>query len=124
MMLNDIADWTVVFMPYPQYVRPEMIQECHHHKHQLQAPTIMASRTSYLNKVVISLDYIQIGNVVGQENDKMSIANGNDGNKFTIPNCKVISVDKTDTKNLIVDIAYQEAGRYKIVELQNMVEFF
>jgi hypothetical protein len=84
----------------------------------------MASRTWYINKVVISLDYIQIGNVVGEENDKMIIANGNDGNKFTIPYCKVISVDKTDTKNLIVDIAYQEAGRYKIVELQNMVEFF
>ena len=45
------------------------------------------------------------------------------GNKFTIPDCKVISVDKTGTKNLIVDIVYQEAGRYKIVEQQNMVEF-
>ncbi|CAN5303310.1 hypothetical protein BH18THE2_BH18THE2_26020 [soil metagenome] len=42
-----------------------MIQECHDHKQQLQAPTIMTSRTSYLNKVVVSLDYIQIGNVVG-----------------------------------------------------------
>lgn len=98
-----------------------MIQECHHHKRQLQAPTIMTSRTTNLDKVVISLDYKQIGNVVGEENDKMMITNGNDGNKFTIPNCKVISVDKTDTKNLIVDIAYQEAGRYKIVEFQNMV---
>ncbi len=86
-----------------------MIQQCHHHKHQLQAPTIKTS---------------QIGNVVGEENDKMMITNGNDGNKFTIPNCKVISVDKTDTKNLIVDIAYQGARRYKIVELQIMVEFF
>lgn len=84
----------------------------------------MTSRTSYLNKVVVSLDYIQIGNVVGEENDKMMMTNGNDGNKFTIPNCKVISVDKTYTKNLIVDIAYQEARRYKIVELQKMVEFF
>ena len=44
------------------------------------------------------------------------ITNGNDGNKFTIPDCKVISVDKTGIKNLIVDIVYQEAGRYKIVE--------
>ena len=84
----------------------------------------MTSRTSYLNKVVVSLDYIQIGNVVGEENDKMMMTNGNDGNKFTIPNCKVISVDKTYTKNLIVGIAYQEARRYKIVELQKMVEFF
>jgi hypothetical protein len=46
----------------------------------------------------------------------MMIANGNDGNKFTIPDCKVISVDKTGTKNLIVDIVYQETGGYKIVE--------
>ena len=96
-----------------------MIQECHHHKQQLHAPTIMTSRTtssSCLDKVVIFLDYIQIGNIVGEENDKMIITNGNDGNKFTIPDCKVISVDKIGTKNLIVDIVYQEAGRYKIVE--------
>jgi hypothetical protein len=46
----------------------------------------------------------------------MMIANGNDGNKFTIPDCKVISVDKIGTKNLIVDIVYQETGGYKIVE--------
>jgi hypothetical protein len=51
-----------------------------------------------------------------EENDKMMITKGNDGNKFTIPYCKLISVDKTGTKNLIVDIVYQEAGRYKIVE--------
>jgi hypothetical protein len=79
----------------------------------------MTSRTtssSCLNKVVISLDYIQIGNIVGKENDKMMIANGNDGNKFTIPDCKVISVDKTGIKNLIVDIVYQETGGYEIVE--------
>jgi hypothetical protein len=96
-----------------------MIQECHHHKQQPQAPTIMTSRTtssSCLDKVVIFLDYIQIGNIVWEENDKMIITNGNDGNKFTIPDCKVISVDKTGTKNLIVDIVYQEAARYKIVE--------
>jgi hypothetical protein len=53
---------------------------------------------------------------VVEENDKMMITKGNDGNKFTIPYCKLISVDKTGTKNLIVDIVYQEAGRYKIVE--------
>jgi hypothetical protein len=79
----------------------------------------MTSRTtssSCLDKVVIFLDYIQIGNIVGEENDKVIITNGNDGNKFTIPDCKVISVDKIGTKNPIVDIVYQEAGRYKIVE--------
>ena len=70
----------------------------------------------------ISLPKIEIDSIclllqkVVEENDKMMITNGNDGNKFTIPNCKVISVDKTGTKNLIVDIVYQEAGRYKIVE--------
>jgi hypothetical protein len=53
---------------------------------------------------------------VVEENVNMVITNGNDGNKFTIPDCKLISVDKTGTKNLIVHILYQEAGRYKIVE--------
>ena len=37
-------------------------------------------------------------------------------NKFSIPNCKVISVDKTDANSLIVDLEYQEAGRYRLVE--------
>jgi hypothetical protein len=41
----------------------------------------------------------------------------NNGNRFTIPSCKVISVDKTDTNNIIiVDIEYQEVKRYRIVE--------
>ena len=50
----------------------------------------------YLNKAVISLDYIQIGNVVDEENNKLLIIDSNYGNKFSIPSCKVISVDKTD----------------------------
>jgi hypothetical protein len=78
--------------------------------------TLTTIRSSYLDKVVISLDYIQIGNVVGEENDKMTIMDSNDGNKFTIPSCKVISVDKTDTNNIIIDIEYQEVKRYRIVE--------
>jgi hypothetical protein len=102
-------------MHYPQNEKLEMIQEYH----AKQAPTIIASKTSpssYLNKAVISLDYIQMGNVVREENDKTMIINDNGGNKFSIPSCKVISVDNTETNNLIVDIDYQEAGRYRIVE--------
>jgi hypothetical protein len=37
-------------------------------------------------------------------------------NKFSIPSRKVISIDKTDANSLIVDLEYQEAGRYRIVE--------
>ena len=70
----------------------------------------------YLNKAVISLDYIQIGNVVDEENNKLLIIDSNFGNKFSIPSCKVISVDKTDANSLIVDLEYQEAGRFRIVE--------
>ena len=70
----------------------------------------------YLNKAVISLDYIQIGNVVDEENNKLLIIDSNYGNKFSIPSCKVISVDKTDADSLIADLEYQEAGRYRIVE--------
>jgi hypothetical protein len=70
----------------------------------------------YLNKAVISLDYIQIGNLVNEENDTLLIIDSNYTNKFSIPSCKVISVDKTDANSLIVDLEYQEAGRYRIVE--------
>jgi hypothetical protein len=95
-----------------------MTQE-YYHSQQLQEPIITTSTTfplSYLNKAVISLDYIQIGDVVNEENDKLLIFDSNYGNKFSIPSCKVISVDKTDANSLIVDLEYQEAGRYRIVE--------
>ena len=100
-----------------------MTQEYYHkqqlHKQRLQEPIIMTPTmfpSSYLNKAVISLDYIQIGNVVDEENDKLLIIDSNYRNKFSIPNCKVISVDKTDANSLIVDLEYHEAGRYRIVE--------
>ena len=70
----------------------------------------------YLNKAVISLDYIQIGNVVDEENNKLLIIDSNYGNKFSIPSCKVISIDKTDADSLIADLEFQEAERYRIVE--------
>ena len=95
-----------------------MTQE-YYHKQQLQEPIITTSTIfplSYLNKAVRSLDYIQIGNVVDEENDKLLIIDSNYRNKFSIPSCKVISVDKTDANSLIVDLEYQEAGRYRIVE--------
>ena len=95
-----------------------MTQE-YYHKRQMQEPTMMTSMTmlsSYLNKAIISLDYMQIGNVVDEENDKLLIIDSNYGNKFSIPSCKVISTDKTDANSLIVDLEYQEAGRYRIVE--------
>ena len=95
-----------------------MTQE-YYHKRQMQEPTTMTSMTmpsSYLNKAIISLDYMQIGNVVDEENGKLLIIDSNYGNKFSIPNCKVISVDKTDANRLIVDLEYQEAGRYRLVE--------
>jgi hypothetical protein len=94
-----------------------MTQE-YYHKQQLEEPIITTSTmsSSYLNKSVISLDDIQIGNVVDEENDMLFIIDSNYRNKFSIPNCKVISVDKTDANSLIVDLEYQEAGRYRIVE--------
>jgi hypothetical protein len=95
-----------------------MTQE-YYHKRQKQEPTMMTSMTmpsTYLNKAIISLDYMQIGNVVDEENDKLLIIDSNYGNKFSISSCKVISADKTDANSLIVDLEYQEAGRYRINE--------
>jgi hypothetical protein len=74
------------------------------------------SSSLYLNKADISLDYIPIRNILYEENDKLLLIDSNYGNKFSIPSCKVISVDKTDANSLIVDLEYQEAGRYRIVE--------
>ena len=100
-----------------------MTQEYYHkqqlHKQRLQEPIIMTPTmfpSSYLNKAVISLDYIQIGNVLNEENDKLLIIDSYYGNKFSIPSCKVISIDKTNSNSLIVDIEYQEARRYRIVD--------
>ena len=68
----------------------------------MTTPTMFPS--SYLDKAVISLDCIKIGNVVDEENGKLLIIDSNYGNKFFLPRCKVISVDKTGANGLIVDL--------------------
>ena len=91
----------------------------YYYKRQIQKPSITTSMTippSYLNKDIISLDYRKIANIVDEENDKLLITDSKCGNKFTIPSCKVISIDKTNSNSLIVDIEYQEARRYRIVD--------
>jgi hypothetical protein len=117
MMLRSKADWPVTFMPYLQY-SIDMIQD-YHQKQLLQEPSVTTLTTmmssSYLNKVVISLDCIQIGNVVRESSDRIIIDSSN-GNQFAIPSCKVISIDNTINNNLILDIVFQEVGRYRMVE--------
>jgi hypothetical protein len=53
-----------------------------------------------------------------EEENKMvvGISDADDGNKFIIPSCKVISVDKRNTNSLIVDLEYSEAVKYRIFE--------
>jgi hypothetical protein len=82
--------------------------------------------SSYLNKAVISLDSKPIGYVTGEdENNKMMIiTDDKTGNKFIIPSCKVISVDKINTNSLIVDIEHREAAKYRIVEQQYSSQSF
>ena len=97
-----------------------MIQELYHRKQLLQKPITMTTTTaismSYQNKAVISLDNMSIGYVVGEENNKMIINDDTNRNKFLIHICKVISVDKKNSNSLIVDIEYNEAIKYRIVE--------
>jgi hypothetical protein len=102
-----------------------MIQGYHQkkqHEQQLQEPptiTMTTAISSYLDKAVISLDDILIGYVKEEEeNNKMmmGINDDDDGNKFIIPSCKVISVDKRNTNSLIVDLEYSEAVKYRIFE--------
>jgi hypothetical protein len=71
---------------------------------------------SYQKKAVISLDNMLIGHLIGEENSKMIINDDTNGNKFLIPSCKVISIDKRNTNSIIVDIEYNEVVKYRIVE--------
>ena len=97
-----------------------MTQGLYYHKQLLEEPTTTtmpaAISTSYQNKAVISLDNMPIGYVTKEENNNMIITDNTNGNKFLIPSCKVISVDKRNTNSLIVDIGYDEAVKYRIVE--------
>ena len=100
-----------------------MIQGLYHRKQLLQEPTTTMTTTtaatismSYQNKAVVSLDNMLIGHLIGEESSKMIINDDTNGNKFLIPICKIISVDKRNTNSLIVDIEYNEAVRYRIVE--------
>jgi hypothetical protein len=80
--------------------------------------TAALSTICYLNKTVISLDDKSVGYIIGeQQNNKMIIiTDDSKKDKFIIPSCKVISVDKRNANNLIVDIEYHEAGKDRIVE--------
>ncbi len=71
---------------------------------------------SYQKKAVISLDNILIGHLIGEESSKMIINDDTNRNKFLIPSCKVISIDKRNTNSIIVDIEYNEVVKYRIVE--------
>jgi hypothetical protein len=83
-------------------------------KHHLEIKgNTLLSTISYLNKTVISLYDTPTGYVIGeQENNKMIMIITDDSkkDKFIIPSCKVISVDKRNVNNLIVDIECHEAG--------------
>ncbi len=96
-----------------------MIQGPYYRKQLLEEPTTTmpaAISTSYQNKAVISLDNMPIGYVTREENSNMIITDDTNRNRFLIPSCKVISVDKRNTNSLIVDIGYDEAVKYRIVE--------
>jgi hypothetical protein len=71
---------------------------------------------SYQKRLVISLDNMLIGHLIGEESSKMIINDDTNGNKFLIPSCKVISIDKRNTNSIIVDIEYNEVVKYRIVE--------
>jgi hypothetical protein len=94
--------------------RQKLLRE---HTRAMMATTAL-STTSYLKKTVISLDNKSIGYIIGeQQNNKMMIiTDDSKKDKFIIPSYKVISVDKRNANNLIVDIEYHEAGKYRIVE--------
>jgi hypothetical protein len=77
--------------------------------------TAALSTICYLNKTVISLDDKSIGYIIGEQ-QMIIITDDSKKDKFIIPSCKVISVDKRNANNLIVDIEYHEAGKDRIVE--------
>lgn len=93
-----------------------MIQRDHQtqqlHESLIAVPT--AANMLCLNKVVISLDDIPLGYLTSEENNTMIVTDYKDGNKFSIPSCKVITVIKGDFNKLFVDIEQHEAEKYRV----------
>lgn len=82
---------------------------------KIKAMAIIATTlSSHLNRAVISLDGILVGNVTEEESNNMFVTASNTGHKFIIPSCKVFSVDKTNANNVIIDLAYREVVKYRI----------
>jgi hypothetical protein len=93
-----------------------MTQKYHHsqqlHEYSITVPE--AGSILCLNKVVITLDDIPLGYLTAEENNTMTVTNYKDGNKFTIPSCKVITVIKGDFNKLFVDLEHYEVEKYRM----------
>src|SRR5215831_13433331 len=98
---------------------PSFISEVHSQMKVIKSMAIATTATTSsfrINRAVISLDGILVGNVSEEENNNMIVTADNTRDKFIIPNCKVFLVDKGDTNNIVVDIVYHELVKYRVVE--------
>ena len=89
----------------------------YHQTQQLHEPSITvpeAARMLCLNKIVLTLDDIPIGYLTAEENNTMTVIDYKDGNEFSIPSCKVITVIKGDFNRLFVDLEHHETEKYRI----------
>jgi hypothetical protein len=76
----------------------------------------VTSKSCHLNKAITSLDDVLLGYVVTEENNNMVVIDNNIGDRFIIPSCKVFSVDNRNTNNLIIDVGFHEAEKYRIAK--------
>jgi|GEM_PF-1921278 hypothetical protein len=93
-----------------------MIQK-YHQTQQLHESSITvpeAVRMLCLSKIVLTLDDIPLGYLTAEENNTMTVIDYNDGNKFGIPSCKVITVINGNFNKLFVDLEHHEAEKYRI----------
>jgi hypothetical protein len=93
-----------------------MIQK-YHQTQQLRESSITfpeAARVLCLNNIVITLDDVPIGYLTAEENNTMTVIDYKDGNKFSIPSCKVITVIEGNFNKLFVDLEHYEAEKYRM----------
>ncbi len=67
---------------------------------------------SHRSKPVLPLDGFLIGHIMTDLNGKIAIVNS-DGDQFILPDCRIISADKSLKYGFVVDIEYHQLSKYQ-----------
>ena len=85
--------------------------------HQLVQERFLRSPTSIFHQStsIFSLDGFLIGHVLTELNGKITIVNSN-GDQFILPDCRIISTDRSILNGFVVDIEYREISIYRTID--------